>query len=225
MSINKKTALVFGASGLTGNFVVEHLIQDEQYDIVKVFVRKELKTISGKVKQVIFTPENVEQISDEVKGDHLFCCIGTTIKKAGSQQAFMKTDHDLVERIAKISSFNKVKSFVVISSIGANHKSRNFYLMTKGKMEESIKTFNFDNLSIVRPSMLLGMRHEKRFGEEAGKTIAKFITPLLVGSMRKYRPIHAAVVARAMIKLANEPNGKYMLESDQIENLVKNQKS
>lgn len=225
MSIKNKTALVFGASGLTGNFVVEHLLGDEQYDEIKVFVRKELKVISGKVKQVIFTPENLEQIADEVTGDHLFCCIGTTIKKAGSQQAFLKTDHDLVERIAKIASFNKVKSFVVISSIGANDKSSNFYLKTKGKMEESIQTFGFENLSIVRPSMLLGMRHEKRLGEEAGKTIAKLITPLLVGPMRKYRPIHAAIVARAMIKLANKPNGKYLLESDQIENLVKNQKS
>lgn len=222
MSTNNKTALVFGASGLTGNFVVEHLLHDDNYDVIKVFVRKEQNVISGKIKQIIFTSENIEQISDQITGDHLFCCIGTTIKKAGSKQSFLKTDHDLVEKIAKIASDNKVKSFVVISSIGANHNSRNFYLNTKGKMEESIKTFTFDNLSIVRPSMLMGIRTEKRMMEEVGKVIAQFVAPIMVGKIKKYRPIHASTVATAMIKLASQPNGKYLLESDQIENLGKN---
>ncbi len=222
MNTNDKTALVFGATGLTGNFVVEHLLRDENYSIIKVFVRKEQSVISGKIRQVIYNPDNIEQIADEVTGHHLFCCIGTTIKKAGSQQSFLKTDHDLVERIAKIASGNKVKSFVVISSIGADHKSRNFYLNTKGKMEESIKTFSFDNLSIVRPSMLMGIRAEKRIMEEAGKVIARFVSPLMIGKMKKYRPIHASTVATAMIRLASQPNGKYILESDQIESLVKN---
>ena len=89
-------------------------------------------------------------------------------------------------------------------------------------MEESIKTFTFDNLSIVRPSMLMGLRGEKRMMEEVGKVVAQFVSPVMIGKMKKYRPIHASTVATAMIKLASQPSGKYLLESDQIENLVKN---
>lgn len=221
MITEKFTALVFGATGLTGRFLIEHLIGDSRYDSIILFVRNEIKTNHGKIKQIVYNPDKVEDFSSEIVGDHLFCCIGTTIKKAGSREAFYKIDHTLVERIAKIASANKVRSFVVISSIGANDRTSNFYLSTKGKMEESIKTFTFNNLSILRPSMLLGMRHEKRSMEELGKTIAKVLTPLLIGSLRKYRPIHASSVAQAMIILANKPKGVYTVESDEITNLLK----
>lgn len=220
MNNEKYTALVFGASGLTGKFLIEHLIQDPAYDCIKVFVRKEVSYKELKVRQVIFDPEQLENISEEVKGDHLFCCIGTTIRKAGSKEAFYKTDHGLVERIAKIGSSNKIRSFVVISSIGANPESRNFYLNTKGQMEESIKTFRFNSLSIVRPSMLLGIRHEKRFGEEIAKKIYKVINPLLAGTFKKYRSIHASTVAKAMIKLAKQSQEFTIVESDKLQQLA-----
>jgi len=93
-----------------------------------------------------------------------------------------------------VASFNKIKSFAVISSIGASDKSRNFYLSTKGKMEESIKTFSFSNLSILRPSMLLGIRRERRTLEEIGKILGKVISPLFIGSLKNYRAIHSSTV-------------------------------
>lgn len=217
---SKYTALVFGGTGLTGKFVIEHLLNDKDYEIVKVFVRKEIKIQHGKLRQIVIDADNLEHHSDEITGDHLFCCIGTTIKKAGSKDVFHKIDHDLVERIAKTASNNKVKSFVVISSIGANHLSRNFYLNTKGQMEESIKTFKFNNLSIVRPSMLLGLRPEKRTGEEIAKKLYKLINPLLFGPFKKYRAIHASTVAQAMIKLAKEQHGCSIVESDQLKTLA-----
>lgn len=220
MNNEKLTALVFGASGLTGKFVIEHLINDPDYELIKIFVRKELKIQHGKIRQVVINPDNIELISNEVVGDHLYCCIGSTIKKAGSKEVFYKTDHDLVERIAKIASSNKVRSFVVISSIGAKDRSSNFYLNTKGKMEESIKTFNFNNLSIVRPSMLLGIRHEKRLFEEAGKIVVRLLSPLLIGVTKKYKPIHASTVAKAMIKIAKDLKGTNIIESDQLEILA-----
>lgn len=220
MNNEKLTALVFGASGLTGKFVIEHLINDPDYELIKIFVRKELKIQHGKIRQVIINPDNIELISNEVVGDHLYCCIGSTIKKAGSKEVFYKTDHDLVERIAKIASSNKVRSFVVISSIGAKDRSSNFYLNTKGKMEESIKTFNFNNLSIVRPSMLLGIRHERRLLEEAGKIVVRLLSPLLIGVTKKYKPIHASTVAKAMIKIAKDLKGTNIIESDQLEILA-----
>lgn len=217
----KLTGIVFGASGLTGHFVTEFLLADPRYDVVKVFTRRELKILSGKVKQVIFDEDNLNKVESEISGDHLFCCIGTTIKKAGSKEQFYKIDHNLVEKIAQSASANNVGSFSVVSSIGANHNSRNFYLGTKGKMEESIKTFNFDNLSIVRPSMLMGIRQEARPLEEIGKVMAKVVSPLLFGRMAKYKPIHAATVGKVMIYLANKGKGTYILESNEIEELFK----
>jgi uncharacterized protein YbjT (DUF2867 family) len=220
MYSEKYTALVFGASGLTGKFVTEHLIADSAYDTIKIFVRKEINIQHGKVKQIIFKSEDVEQLSTQLSGDHLFCCIGTTIKKAGSKEVFYRTDHDLVERIAQIASSNKVKSFIVISSIGARDNSSNFYLNTKGKMEESIKTFSFNNLCIVRPSMLLGLRNERRLLEDGGKILIRVLSPLLIGFAKKYRPIHASTVAKAMIKLAKDFKGTNTIESDQLEILA-----
>ncbi len=220
MNENKLTAIIFGASGLTGKFVLEHLLYDNRYAEIKLFVRKELKVTSGKIKQILYRQDDMESVAQEIKGDHLFCCIGSTIKKAGSRDTFYKIDHDLVERIAKYASANKVASFVVVSSIGADHESRNFYLNTKGKMEESIKTFPFNNLSIVRPSMLLGIRHERRGLEEIGKIFGKLFAPLMVGSMRKYRPVHASTVAKAMIALANKPKGVNIVESDKLEEIA-----
>lgn len=213
-------ALVFGASGLTGRFVTEHLIQDDRYSNIVLFVREEIPVSSRKIKQVIFNPQQVDSVSGEITGDHLFCCLGTTIKKAGSKQVFYSIDHDLVQKIARIAVANNFKSFIVISSIGANYKSKNFYLNTKGKMEESLKSLKFENLSIVRPSILLGLRHERRMTEEAGKVMMKVIAPFLIGKLSKYRPIHSSTVAKSMIKLANLPNGVHIFESDQLEKLV-----
>lgn len=215
----KNSAIVFGASGLTGRFVTEHLINDSRYDEIKLFVRKELKIPSGKIRQILFSTDNLQEIQEQVSGDHLFCCLGTTIKKAGSKEVFFNIDHNLVEKIAKIAAANKVKSFVVVSSIGANDHSRNFYLNTKGKMEESIKTFTFQNLSIVRPSMLMGMRTERRAMENIGKLVGKIFSPLMIGGLRKYKPIHSSTVAKAMINLANRPKGCFVVESDELEKL------
>lgn len=222
MEEKKCTALVFGATGLTGHFVTEHLLADKRYDNIKLFVREEFNFPFGKVKQIVFNSANVEAIEKEISGDHLYCCLGSTIKKAGSREEFYNIDHNLVERIAKIAASNRVKSFVVISSVGANDKSGNFYLKTKGEMEESIKTFTFCNLSIVRPSMLLGIRHEKRMMEEVTKTIAKLVGRFMVGKLKKYKPIHASIVAKAMIELANKPKGMHIVESDKLEQLATN---
>lgn len=218
---NLKTALVFGATGLIGGFVAELLEQDDRYKEVILFTRKPISTKAGKTRQITFNPADIQAITHHVKGDHLFCCIGTTIKKAGSKEIFFETDHNLVIEIAKAAASNHVQSFSLVSSIGASPKSGNFYLRTKGQVEESLKRLTFPNLNILRPSMLLGIRHEYRMMEEWGKTVAKLISPLLSGRLKKYRPVHAATVAEAMIISAFSGNGIHILESDQIENIRK----
>ncbi|MHC1774416.1 MAG: NAD(P)H-binding protein [Lentimicrobium sp.] len=215
----KLTALVFGSTGLTGNFLTEFLTKDSRYERIVIFVRKEIKLYHGKIKQVVFNPEKLEEIKHEIVGDQLFCCLGSTIKKAGSKEQFFKIDHHLVINIAKAAISNEIKTYSVISSIGANPKSSNFYLNTKGLTEEVLKSLDFENLNILRPSMLLGIRSESRPLEETGKVVFKALGKLMIGKFRKYRPIHAETVARAMIVSANQNLKVNILESDKLEEL------
>lgn len=215
-----KTALVFGASGLIGKFLSEQLINDSRYSRVIIFVREKLQVASPAVEQIIFNPEKFDEIEELFHRSHVFCCIGTTRKKAGSNEKFHKIDHDLVEKIAQNAARNKAEVFAVVSSIGASAESGNFYLRTKGLMELSIKTFQFSNISIFRPSILLGMRNESRILENIGKRIAVLTSPLMVGKLKKYKPIHAAVVAKAMISSAFNGKGIFIYESDEIELLA-----
>lgn len=215
----KLTAIVFGSSGLTGRFLTELLLKDPRYGQLILFVRKESKVYHGRIKQVVFNPADIGKISNELAGDQVFCCIGTTIKKAGSQDAFYNTDHDLVIEIARTALLNQISVFSVISSIGADPKSGNFYLRTKGEMEYDLKKLGFGTLNILRPSLLLGLRAETRLMEDAGKFFLTKTKFLFTGRFRKYRPIHAETVARALIRVANENSGTIITESDKIEEL------
>ncbi|MCB9023213.1 MAG: NAD(P)H-binding protein [Lentimicrobiaceae bacterium] len=215
----KLTALVFGGTGLTGKFLTELLIADDRYYKIILYVRREVPSYHGKVKQIIFDAERISEIKNEITGDHLFCCIGTTIKKAGSKEAFLNTDHHLIVNIAKAAVSNGIQVFSFISSIGANPASSNFYLNTKGITEDVLKNLGFNQLNILRPSMLLGLRNESRPLEEFGKTLFKIFSFLLIGRMKKYSPVHALTVAKAMITAANDMQGTHVIESDKIEEL------
>jgi len=209
-------AYVFGATGLTGKFVTEHLLSDERYSGITIFVRQETKLFHGKIEQVIYNPENPEILRNNLGAGHVFCCIGTTIKKAGSRDAFRAVDHLLVTSIGKLAKEAGARAFSVISTVGANDKSGNFYLRTKGQMEKELQTIGFENLVILRPSMLLGMRSENRLMEDIGKAVFRFVEFAMVGKLRKYRAIHSETVARAMIQACNIGEGIHILESDKI---------
>jgi uncharacterized protein YbjT (DUF2867 family) len=214
--IENKIALVFGASGLVGNEVVKQLILSEHYDKIKIFVRQKTGLNHPKLTEVLNNLENPENIAEEIAGNDLFCCLGTTIKKAGSKEAFEQVDLHLPMAIAKIALQNNVNQYIVVSSIGANADSGSFYLRTKGKMEKGIQSFSFEKICILRPSILLGKRKEKRFGESAGKILSKVFSFLFVGQLKKYKGIQAKLVAKAMIILANSDNTRIILESDEI---------
>ncbi|MFH1118751.1 MAG: NAD(P)H-binding protein [Bacteroidota bacterium] len=216
-SQEKLKAVIFGSSGLTGRFLTELLLKDNRYEQLTLFVRREVKVYHGKIRQIKFEPGKIEQISSEISGDQVFCCLGTTIKKAGTKESFFDTDHNLIVDIAKSSSKNRIPVFTVISSVGANPESRSFYLKTKGLTERALQIFEFECLNIMRPSMLLGLRHERRPVEEVGKVIFNSLGFLMIGSLKKYRPIHAETVAKAMISAANKYKGINILESDKIE--------
>jgi uncharacterized protein YbjT (DUF2867 family) len=214
----KKTALVFGSTGLIGGIITELLLKDDNYHEVRVFSRRKIEIEHPKLKVVINDLEDPDKIAEEIMGDDLFCCLGTTMKKAGSKAAFEKVDLHLPVSVARIASENGVSKFLVVSSIGAGSSSMGFYLRTKGKMEEAVTSFPFRYIAVLRPSLLLGDRREVRKGEEVGKFLATVTMPLYRGPLKKYRPIQGATVAKAMIKLANsQKEGIDFFESDEIE--------
>ena len=218
----QKTALVFGATGLVGSFLVNELAENEIYEKVKVFNRRKQHYTHNKISEIQVDFDKISEYIHEFKGHDAYCCLGSTLKKAGSKENFFKIDHDLPLEIAKICSTNDVGSFIAISSIGANSGSSNYYLRTKGLMELHIQELDFDQLVFVRPSMLVGPRKEFRFGELFGKIIMAPINYLLVGKLKKYRSIHSKTVAKAMIQIANMPMDKLFYESDELSELAKN---
>jgi uncharacterized protein YbjT (DUF2867 family) len=171
----------------------------------------------AKVEETVSDLSDPEMHSDRIKGDDLFICLGTTIKKAGSVAGMEKIDRELPVKIASVAASNGVRNIAVVSSVGASAGSSNYYLRIKGEMEEGIMKLNFDNISIVRPSMLLGDRKKKRVGEIAGKVVMTAVKPIMIGKLAKYRAIHARDVARAMISLVLTAQGKNIIESDRLQ--------
>ena len=215
-----RTALVFGSTGLIGNLLVEELVSNPLYSEIKTFVRQETGVSEQKVNEVIADFEDLSPLTGEVKGDDLFICLGTTIKKAGSVKNMEKIDRDLPVNIATIAQKNGVKRIAVVSSIGAAASSGNYYLRIKGEMEDGILKLDFENKAILRPSILLGERKERRTGEIVGKVVMKAFQPVLKGKLKKYRAIHGRDVARAMINiLRNESTGN-IYESDEIQRIA-----
>jgi uncharacterized protein YbjT (DUF2867 family) len=209
-----KTAIVFGATGLIGKKVTEHLLKNDTYSTVIILVRKPLNINHPKLKQHIFNYDAIDNTL--LKGDDLFCCLGTTIKTAGSKEAFRKVDLDYVVNVAKASKGNGINHFAVISAMGANKNSTVFYNQIKGEMEESIKAIGFNSTYIIRPSLLLGDRKEFRFGELIGKF---FMITLSFLIPKKYRAIYDVQVAIAMIHfMSHNEHGFFIKENDELLN-------
>jgi len=214
-------ALVVGATGLIGKECVLQLLQNSNYDEVIVWVRKSIGYSHAKLNEQIIDFSNIETI--QISGiNHIFCCLGTTIKKAKNIEAYHKIDVDYVVQLAQLAEKNKVQKFVVISSLGANKTSSNYYLKMKGEMEEAVSKCNIPSIIILRPSMLLGKRQEFRMGELIGKAVMKTIGFVFIGKLKKYAGIKSSDVVKTMICLANQNNsGVLVYESDQIKNIAK----
>jgi uncharacterized protein YbjT (DUF2867 family) len=190
-----KTAIVAGATGLVGRELVHQLSANPAYSQVIALTRR-----TGMFKSMINVIEQpFPQGSDSLIADEFYCALGTTIKKAGSQVAFHGTDHDLVLDLAKRCKNGGVTRVVVVTAIGSDLNSPFFYSKVKGETERDLKSLNLPKLEIYQPSLLLGKRDEFRLGEKVGEFFAAILSPVFVGSLTKYRPIHAADLARKMI--------------------------
>lgn len=219
--MGSKTAIVFGATGLVGNLLLEELINSGNYKGIRIFVRQTTGVSEPLVEEVITDFSVPESYLPKITGDDLFICTGTTIKKAGSVANVEKIDRDLPAVVAAAAHNNGVKRITVVSSIGADAASRNYYLRIKGEMEEKILKLGFEKTVIVRPSILLGERKEIRAGEIVGKAVMKAIQPVFTGKFRKYRPIHGRDVAKAMISLLEKGEGKNIFESDELKKIAR----
>jgi len=219
----QKTAIIFGSTGLVGGYLLELLCESNRYRKVLSFSRRASGFTHPKLKEHISTLNSLDDISNKIVGDDLYCCLGTTIKKAGNKESFTRIDFTLPVQLANIAEKNKVQSFSVVSSVGANPNSSNFYLSTKGQMENRVLQCDIPNISILRPSMLLGPRDEFRFGETAGKLLMSLANPLMMGKFKKYRGIRAISVAKAMLTITtNETKGKEIYESDELQQIADN---
>lgn len=220
----KKSALLAGATGLVGNELLHDLLESPRYEEVKILVRKPIDVVHPKLKQITADFDQLENYQGYFDVDDVFCCLGTTIKKAGSQEAFKTVDYDYPVKLALMAQTAGVQNFLVISALGANAQSKVFYSRTKGQLEKQLKEINLKALHIFQPSLLLGNRQEFRLGEKVAAVFSPLFSLLMVGKLKKYKPVSARRVALAMYRRAQtELSGPFFYPSDHIIELSKSE--
>jgi len=211
-----KTALLFGSSGLVGGHLLNQLIKDINYSKIRLFVRSVPENSDPKVEIIKTDFSNLQNHKEDIKGDDCFVCIGTTKKNAPDKDEYKRVELDIPKEIAKIAKSNLVNSFIFVSALYANPKSSGDYVRFKGLVEEELKELNFSKLGIMRPSFLIGNRKEKRASETIGIFVFRLLSPLLLGPLKKMKPIHSEIVARAMIAVIQNDIQQTTFESNEI---------
>ena len=207
-------ALVIGATGAVGKDLVQQLIADESVERIDIFVRRDVNTPSAKLVVHVVDFDHPEAWADQLKGDVLFSCMGTTIKAAGTQDIQWKVDYTYQFDAAKAAKANGVSTYVLVSSIGANPKSKVFYTRMKGELDEAVQKLGFEGCFILRPPSLI-RKGSDRFGEKASIVVLKAFNA--IGLLRKLAPMSTDAVAAAMIRLAKSGRkGIYIIDSQDI---------
>lgn len=221
--MEKRNALIAGATGLVGSSLLRQLLADDQYDKIIIITRKPIDNKHPKLIQQQIEFNSIETLRLNLPVDDVFCALGTTIKTAGSQDAFYKVDYSYVVNLAKWSAASGVRRFMVVSAMGANNKSGIFYNRVKGEMEAAVSQLNIPQKQVFRPSLLMGNRTEKRGGEKIAQVVMGGLGFLFVGPFLKYKGIHADVVAGSMIKAAKlDVSGFKIYESGEMQVMGKN---
>lgn len=213
-----RTALVLGATGLVGGHLLDLLLDDPAYASVLVLGRRPVPREHPRLRQETVDFDRLRDFADRVRARDVFCALGTTIRAAGSREAFRRVDLDYPRTLAEAAARNGAERFLLVSALGADARSSMFYNRVKGEAEDAVRTLPFQEVVILRPSLLLGARAEHRPGEALAQRLMPRLSPLLLGPLRKYRPIEARTVARAMVRLAGEGGrGVRVVESDRIQ--------
>ena len=215
-----KTAIILGASGLTGSIILEKLINDDRYTTIKLFSRKEIDGMPSKVNQYVGNLFELENFKADFTGDEVYCCIGTTTKKTPDKAVYTAIDYGIPVPAAKLSKENGIHTFLVVSALGADAKSSIFYNKTKGNMERDVLVEKIQNTFILQPSIIQGQRNEQRIGEKIGLAVLKLVQPLFVGKLKKYRITEAEDIAQTMIKLANSRSTEQIINSEKIKEMA-----
>ena len=203
-----KKAILYGASGLVGFYILENLLNNANYEQVIIVVRKELNIQHLKLKTLIGDFNTLPEVVKDIQVDEVFIALGTTQKKTPDKKLYYQIDHDYPILATKLAKENGAKAVFLVSALGANEKSSIFYSKMKGETERDIISLNLDHTYIFRPSMILGNRKENRPAEKVFIGIFKFINPIFVGGLSKYKGIEATDIAKAMINSANALNEK-----------------
>lgn len=218
MSSSSRTALVIGATGMVGKAILDELLRHADYTGVVAVTRRRLDRPEPAFRNLVVDFDRLDLHAEQLRTDDVFCALGTTIRSAGSKEAFRRIDHDIPLSLAKIAVKNGATAFHLVSSIGANPNSSVFYLRTKGELETDLAKLPYRTQNFFRPAMLDGERERKRLREELGVMFSHTIAFVLVGPWRKYRVIKATAVAKAMVEIAlQQQPGSSVFESNEIQ--------
>jgi len=220
MTMTDMKAILVGASGAIGRCLLQDLLNDSNYKEVLILVRRKSDIEHPKLKQLVIDFNRLSDYSAELKGDAVFCCLGTTKSQTPDQKEYLKIDYQYPLDIAWMAYTNGAQSYHLVSAMGADKNSSFFYNRTKGEVESELKTVPFKSIHIYRPSLLDGKRTQKRFGESVLNSLMQLINPLLMGSWKKYRSIKVESVAKVMLAQSlNDQKGIFIHPSDQIQML------
>ena len=213
-----KTAIIFGSTGLIGSQLLNILLEDNEYSTVRVVVRSPISLAHKKLEIVINDLTDIRTLEKNISGDCCFFCIGTTKSQTSNKSEYRRIEYDIPVLIASIAKKNNINYFLYVSSLGSNPNTNNIYLKNKGEVEVKLKSLNFKQLSIVKPSILLGKRSKFRLGEFLSQRIFIFLSFLFVGPLKKAKPINSKQVAKAMALIAKNSNSQIIYESDVLQN-------
>lgn len=195
---NIRTALIAGSTGLIGSICLQLLLNDDRYSKVTAITRRPLNMAHPHLENLVVDFENLEEYRSLLSATDVYCCLGTTIKQAGSKDAFKKVDYHYVVNLARIAREQGAEKLMLVSAVGVDAQSRIFYNAVKGQVERDVKAMGYPALHIFKPSLLLGNRKEFRLGERIAAVVMKLIKPVLAGGLSRYKPISGNSVAKAM---------------------------
>ncbi|WP_293912316.1 MULTISPECIES: NAD-dependent epimerase/dehydratase family protein [unclassified Sphingobacterium] len=215
------TALVLGSTGLIGSFLVEMLLDNTQYSTVYAVSRSQLQMQHPKLINIIADADSIAHQLENIAVDHLYCCLGSTKSKTPDLSAYYKIDHDYPLSVAQHLKDKRLSAVSLVSSMGANVLSNNFYLKMKGEIERDIELLSIERTFIFRPSLLLGKRKENRMLEKVSSVVMNIINYFLIGKLKDYKSIKGEDVARSMIKIClSDVTGTHIFKTAKIKELA-----
>ncbi|UJH90027.1 NAD(P)H-binding protein [Antarcticibacterium sp. 1MA-6-2] len=215
-----KTAILLGATGLTGGILLQKLLNDARYEKIILFSRSSAAVKNRKVEEHLVDLFKLENQKDLFKADVVYCCIGTTKSKTPNEEVYKKIDYGIPVAAAKLARENGIEKFLVISALGADPKSKMFYNKTKGEMEQEVLAQRIPETYIFEPSLIAGDREETRTFENLAIYAMKVLNYALIGPLKKYRSIDPETIAEAMIKVANNGYVNKVIPSNEIQEIA-----